>query len=305
MTPGRPLRASEPDARGFDAAEAALPQARLWSAALRALGAGIPPPDVARQAIGLELPIAVINLLHRADRWEAIRTRLHAVGLDRLTHVPAVVGARLDLDAIAPLLASSPRLVEAPPVDHFALTRPAVGCFLSHLCVWQWMLDHELPRLLVCEDDARPSAAFDAAVFRRSLDATDARPDLTFPGCSVMDGLVAPAAAGELARLWYFTGTFSYVITPAAARFLIPRLLPMRAHIDHEISRVLIEQRQRFVAVTAEPALIEPDWSLRSDCYVPLSAETAADAALAARLRGHRDALLAEGRRLRPAFGAA
>ena len=56
------------------------------------------------QAIGLDLPIVVINLPHRMDRWQALSRRMSAVGLDKLIRVPAVEGARLSVDHMAALL---------------------------------------------------------------------------------------------------------------------------------------------------------------------------------------------------------
>src|ERR1700741_5255950 len=95
------------------------------------------------QAIGIELPIAVINLRHRTDRWEALSRRTAAVGLTKLIKVPAVEGSSLSSDQIAALL-RSPSDVDEAPRSHLTLTRPAIGCFLSHLAIWRWMLGAKL-----------------------------------------------------------------------------------------------------------------------------------------------------------------
>jgi hypothetical protein len=108
----------------------------------------------------------------------------------------------------------------------------------------------------------------------------------------------------ELARIYYFNGTFAYLITPAACRTLLPALLPMKGHIDHAISTVLIERRHDLEAHHTEPPVFEPDWSLRSDCYVPLEGVTQADRALGIVLHAKRQILIDEGRPLLPAFDA-
>jgi hypothetical protein len=79
---------------------------------------------------------------------------------------------------------------------------------------------------------------------------------------------------------------------------LLQHLLPLRSHIDHQISKVLIEQRHVFQAYYAEPALFEPDWSLRSDCYVPLVDASVADCELGQIIDESRRVLLDEGRPL-------
>jgi hypothetical protein len=276
-----------------------------WRSALRAVDLPVPFDGDARHALGLDLPAAVINLAHRTDRWEALRSRMVAVGLDKLIKVPAVVGAKLDLAAIAPLLAQSAARIEAPPPDHFTLTRPAVGCFLSHLCLWQWMLDTGLPRLLVFEDDAHPAPGFSAARFVDFVQGLKPHHELVFVGRTIMDGLAERPVGPDLPRLYFYNGTFAYLITPAAATKLMPRLLPMNGHIDHEMSTVLVKHRAVIAAHTIEPAFFEPDWSLRSDCYVPLTEEGTANDVLGRQFKAHRAALLAEGKPLLPAYGEA
>jgi len=253
------------------------------------------------QASGVELPIAVINLPHRTDRWQALARRMAAVGLDKLIQAPAVVGAGLPERQISALLRTPGDVADRPPRSHLALTRPAIGCFLSHLAVWRWLLRTNLPRLLVLEDDAVPTTHMSATRLRRLVASLPDQAQLVFLGRIIMGGLADRAEGSALARLYYFNGTFAYLITPAACRTLLRHLLPLRAHIDHQISAVLIEQRHTFSSYYAEPAFFEPDWSLRSDCYVPLIDEAGADRELGRIIEATRRVLIGEGRPLLPA----
>ncbi len=250
------------------------------------------------QAVGLNLPVAVINLAHRTDKWQAVSSRMAAVGLNNLIKVPAIEGAGLSLKAISPLLGQAIELIEQAPRSHFTLTRPAVGCFLSHLAIWRWMIEIGMPRMLIFEDDATPAANFDPVRFCASLESLPQDAGMVFLGRIIMNGMANKPQGSELARLYFFNGTFAYMITPAACRTLIPLLLPLDGHIDHEISKVLIARRHDFAAHYVEPAYFEPDWSLRSDCYVPLEGESDADRALGALLNANRRLLLDEGRPL-------
>lgn len=254
------------------------------------------------QAVGVDLPVAVINLPHRTDKWTATSKRMAAIGLNKLIQVPAIEGARLSLEAIAPLLSQPVAQIEAAPQSHFTLTRPAIGCFLSHIATWQWMIANKMPRLLVFEDDANPAASFDANRFRKVLGAITPEAGLVFLGRAIMNGMAERPQGLELARIYFFNGTFAYLITPAACRTLIPALLPMNGHIDHEISTVLIKRRHDLEARYAEPPLFEPDWSLRRDCYVPLEGVTDADRALDILLQANRQLLVDDGRPLLPPF---
>jgi len=254
------------------------------------------------QAIGVNLPVAVINLAHRTDRWQAVSSRMAGIGLTKLIQVPAVVGAKLSLEAIAPLLGQPVERAEAAPRSHFTLTRPAIGCFLSHLAVWRWVIEQKLPRVLMFEDDANPAADFDPVRFRTVLTSLPQEKGMVFLGRIIMNGMADEPRGSELARIYFFNGTFAYLITPAACRALIPRLLPMNGHVDHEISTVLVKDRHDFAAHYVEPAFFEPDWSLRSDCYIPLDDQADADRALGEFLDASRRTLEADGRPLLPPF---
>ena len=64
------------------------------------------------QANGLDLPIVVINLPHRTDRWQTLSRRMSAAGLTKLIRAPAVEGVRLPDSQIAALLRASTRGID-------------------------------------------------------------------------------------------------------------------------------------------------------------------------------------------------
>lgn len=252
-----------------------------------------------KQSAGISLPIVVINLAHRTDRWQAISTRMAQGGLDNLIKMPAVEGAKLAGDSIEALVGRSAQDVEGPPRSHLTLTRPAIGCSLSHLAIWQWVIASGHQRVLVFEDDAQLAPGYDAARFAKFVASLGPEHGLVFPGQIIMAGLAdRPEGNTPLARLYYFNGTFAYLITRGTCRFLLDRLLPLKAHIDHQISSIIVAERQRFAAHYACPSFFEPDWSLHSDCYVPIADESSADHQLAALFDHTRRVLLAEGRPL-------
>lgn len=261
-------------------------------------------PDCS-QADGAQLPAVAINLVHRTDRWEAVSRRAAEVGLTNLIKAPAVDGRTLPDAMLSTLIGMPSTQFDSAPDSHLSLTRPAIGCFLSHLGIWRWIIEENLPRVLVLEDDARPTAHFSLARLRRLYERDPDEDGLVFVGCMIMDGLAEKTGQGELARLYYFNGTFAYLITPAMAHALLRHLLPLRMHIDHQISSTLVEQRSTLKSYYADPPYFEPDWSLRSDCYVPLASEAPADRQLAELFSSHRRKLLVEGRPLLAGFAAA
>src|SRR5262249_57580628 len=115
-------------------------------------GIDLPYDGKCRHASGREPPIIVINLPRRTDRWEMLCRRMNAAGLTRLVKAPAIDGLCLSDAEIAVLTGSQGRTIDLAPHSHLALTRPAVGCFLSHLAIWCWLIDAKLPCALVLED---------------------------------------------------------------------------------------------------------------------------------------------------------
>ena len=254
--------------------------------------------DGFEQVVGIDLPIAVINLDHRPDRFSALYAHMASVGLDKLVRVPAVYGADLTSANVSDFLGRPASTIDGAPLSHLTLTRPAVGCFLSHLAVWRWVIDSNLSRVLILEDDAKPVSNFDVAHFRTVLTSLPKEADLVFAGSIIMHGLADQATHANLARVFYFNGTFAYLITPAGCRRLIDYLDPPHWHIDHQISKVLFERRVVFSAYRTVPEFFEADWTLRSDCYVPLEQQQQADVELGAILDARRTELLSEGRPL-------
>jgi glycosyl transferase, family 25 len=277
--------------------------------ALRAMLRHVPRMDLpfdgdCIQANGIDLPIVAINLAHRTDKWQTLCQRLSAVGLSKIVRAAAVEGARVPAAQVAALLRSPADATCGGPASHLTLTPPAIGCFLSHLAIWRWMLTTSLPRLLVLEDDAQPAASFGVERLRKMLAAPER--GLVLLGCRIMTGLAdRPATDGEggaeLARVYYFNGTHAYLIARKSCQALLRRLLPLHAHLDHQISSVLMQHRCAFPAWYAAPPLFDCDWSFGSDLYISahhLSDESAADAELGQIIARSRRMLLAEGRPL-------
>lgn len=92
------------------------------------------------------IPVFVISLARAGERRTRIRAHLDALGVQHRI-VEAVDGRAMPEAERAALL--------APGQNYQA---GVVGCYLSHLAVYQAVVDEQLPVALVLEDDARLSA---------------------------------------------------------------------------------------------------------------------------------------------------
>lgn len=156
--------------------------------------------------------VFVINLDRHPDRLEHMAGALSGFGL-AFERVQAVDGRTLGTEDIRKWV---------PGPGTFRMLSPAeVGCFLSHRECWRRMVDEDLPRALIFEDDVHFSP--DAGKFLSDLSWVPADADIvraeTWLSRSVIDR--APAATVDrrtvhrLRTVQY--GLAAYVITRAGA----------------------------------------------------------------------------------------
>lgn len=254
----------------------------------------IPPADflLAHCEPPQALDPVIVTLGHRPDRWQKVVRELDSVGISRASKCIAVDGATLSDEMLKALMHNVSEL-SGSPTSHTQLTRPAIGCFLSHLKVWKRFLDSDRDRLVVLEDDVVPSPNYSAAYTQRLLSSIPA--DLVLLGCTIMAGLAEPTETKFLSRVYYFDGTYAYLISRKGCAKLLQHLLPMRAHIDHQISGALVRHRQQLFAYAATPSLFDHDFSSWSDAYVPLAGGEEADRQLQAVLSSARHVLRQDG----------
>jgi len=237
----------------------------------------------------------IVTLPRRADRWQKVIANLARVGIAGARKFSAVDGATLTQDALGSLVHRD-CVVSGTPTSHTQLTRPAIGCFLSHLKIWQRFLEGDGDRLVILEDDAVPSPHYSATAVEQVLAALPADADMLLLGCTIMAGLAEATAIASLCRVYYFNGTYAYLVTRKGCARLLRQLLPMRAHIDHQISDALLKNRASLFAYAVRPALFDHDFSSWSDAYVPIAHSDEADRQLGALLSTARGILRKDGR---------
>lgn len=232
----------------------------------------------------------IINLDRRPDRWAKVVSALARVGITRVSKCMAVDGATLSEQALLELVDGA-YAVSDRPTSHTQLTRPAIGCFLSHLTIWKRFLAGDGDHLVVLEDDAVPSPGYSAHYAQCVLAAMPPQADLVLLGCTILAGLAEKTECEFLSRAYYFNGTYAYVVTRKGCAKLLQHLLPLRAHIDHQISHALIRNPASLFAYAVTPALFDHDFSSWSDAYVPIAGSDAADQGLEALLTSARKLL--------------
>lgn len=90
-------------------------------------------------------PIIVINLKRRPDRWAAWVHEAERVGMTQYTRWEAVDGTKITI---------TPEIHNLFLHNDFNMRPGAVGCALTHMNVWLYIVENNIPALIVLEDDA-------------------------------------------------------------------------------------------------------------------------------------------------------
>jgi glycosyl transferase family 25 len=189
------------------------------------------------------IPSFCITLERRKDRWKRFQDQPGINGL-QLRRFIGVDGKTLDVDKDNRITILTKRNIKAKKRrSHEELDSiGGVGCALSHIAVWQWIVDNKQDMCLIFEDDAVvPPNFIDEAnkYITNSMLLGDPRTwdiwllggkwdDLTtIPGEFSRDGIV---------RIGSFVLFHAYVMTLQCARKLLRDVYPIHAHIDIWVS---------------------------------------------------------------------
>jgi len=180
----------------------------------------------------LAWPIYVISLKRSAQRREASRRALDAIGLP-FTFFDAIDGAKLDPAEVARVYDAelNARQYKRP------LSLPEIGCYLSHHALWRRIVEDNLEGAVILEDDFETDATLAKVVEELgSVPPSGALVKLfsrkAVPGVTVasMQGdrrLIAPNRVPGL--------TLGYALDRTAAEMLLVNALPFSRPLDMDI----------------------------------------------------------------------
>lgn len=174
----------------------------------------------------------LINLPQSTKRRADMEARLALLGLP-YTLVPGVDG-RAEWDR----LSSTVDAAEFSRLNGREITPGDVGCYHAHLSVWRAFLDTDASVALVMEDDV----VFHSDFLPALTEAVRVRDHWDYLQLNKIRAKqpVRQAYVGPWQLNTYLgpaTGCGAYLITRDLAQRLLPRMLPIRRPIDHELDR--------------------------------------------------------------------
>lgn len=171
------------------------------------------------------MTLFIINLDAQTERRRTMQAQLDHYGL-HATFMPAVNGKALSLEALRTV---------AHDYDNSGLSAGEVGCALSHLAIYQKMVDEGIASALILEDDAilTPDTAKIVDALQPHINTPKACAYLlTTPSIYVGDHprpILNTHQAYPLLDAWRAHG---YVLNLAAAQSLLTALQPIRIEAD-------------------------------------------------------------------------
>lgn len=178
------------------------------------------------------LPIFVVNLDRDVARRARIAALLEAHGLEARFR-KAVDGAALDQARLAEVYDSA----RNSEVFKRPLSRPEIGCYLSHLALWSEIADGEAPGAIVFEDDIVAAPGLKAVLQSLSrIELGESVVKLYAPNMGLRRVRAQLPFAHKLVAPWVAPAcTTGYVISRAAARKMADQALPFARPVDLDI----------------------------------------------------------------------
>jgi len=193
-----------------------------------------------------ELPCFVINLKERTDRWEKMMKGL--VNFKNIIRCNAVNVKNIDMNDL-PVSLNTRYIINdnSRRCHHFQLhTKGAIGCSLSHIGCWKYIVDNNIEEAVIFEDDCYlKSEMFDHV--KRCYEQFNK--DIFVFGYTkiykknMIDNCFSTAEA--------FVGSHAYIITNKGARKLLRNSLPIELHIDAYIGLMIYHKYLDGVYITS------------------------------------------------------
>lgn len=187
----------------------------------------------------------VINLEKHTQRRQEITHQLEALGLSYVVF-PAVDGRALSEESLK-LVYDNDKAIN---LGLYELTRPEIGCALSHLGIYKQMIRDNVSHALVLEDDAKLNA--DVPALLAKLEAMYSKESPAVVMLNHIDrykgvDIVPLTEKYQIVQIYKAWCTHGYLITQAAARSMVQALDPVWLAAD----RWHVFQEHKIVQVSA------------------------------------------------------
>ena len=201
------------------------------------------------------IPAFCITLDRRVDRWKRFQDQPGIQGLN-VKRFLGVDGKNIDYmnDSRVTLLTKRNIATRTRRSQEELDSVGGIGCALSHIAIWQWMVDNNQEICLVFEDDAVVPPDFveraNTCISKSNIMKNSKQWDLWTLSRVVEDPTEIPEepAASGFFQVGSFALTHGYVITRSTAERFLKDAYPIHCHIDFWMSIYCFYHKMRMVS---------------------------------------------------------
>lgn len=184
------------------------------------------------------LPIVVINLDQRKDRWQTIKSDLEKVGLTKYERFSAICPTEL--------IKTRPKYLAPKRILKYRIG--CLGCLLSHYYVIKKAKEDGLDAIMILEDDAGFNHPEPLKLIQEAIDQLDGKFDMLYLSGTHMKPCIPNTK--NTVRIQKTYATNAYIIKSSMFDFLLARL----PHVDDEIDVFYTKEVQpRFRCFCIKP----------------------------------------------------
>lgn len=200
-----------------------------------------------------EIPSYCITLERRPDRWKRFQDQYGIQALPKLQRFVGVDGKKIDIrnDPRVSLLAKRNILLKERRSHEELDSAGGVGCALSHIALWQMMVDKDIPIMMIMEDDALVPPDFkeraNQIISNSQIFQDKKRWDMWLIGADWKVTTPLEKSTG-LETAYSFFMLHCYVMTKHYAERLLEEVFPILCHIDLWMSHYAAIHKTRMVA---------------------------------------------------------
>jgi glycosyl transferase family 25 len=213
-----------------------------------------------------DVPIVVISLDRRPDRWATFSKRADAADIYRKVQRLSAVDAKEFVAHEHPdiTLLTAYNIKNGVRRSHHEIDRGgAVGCSLSHFKAWEYLKNSSAPALIIFEDDSPIPVDFKERIEKLLSELPPGGWDMvTFYNTPYDGGLTGCTQVPGLQKPWSsctsLMGAHAYMLSRRGADRLLAKAYPIEMHVD---AYVAFMARMGHITMLWNPAIqIEPEF---------------------------------------------
>lgn len=130
--------------------------------------------------------------------------------------------------------------------NHYELTNGSIGCYLSHMNIYEHIVKNNIDYAIIFEDDCAIDC--DPVFFWEKLKSLNLPEDVDIFLLNAV--LLEEGLNDEISKVLFFLCLHSYIITKNGANKILQNILPITMQIDSALSRMAYENKITIYGLT-------------------------------------------------------